>query len=248
MTSAINTSSLNSDYPTPGVNNSSQGFRDNFTNIKTNLDTISTELSDLQSKVLVKSGLTGTVMNNDMFNGVISNVQTLGFRASMYNLGTNLSGLVTVDCTLADVHYGIITGDITLSIDKWAPANTLGRVEVMFTVTAGQKINLPSSVTLGIDTIEGRSGLVITVPAGVSKLHYVFSSGDCGTTVEIMPVDRPRQTTQIKWGTPATSKGVMGDQQGMTMIDATYIYTCITTYVDGTANIWKRTAIGSGTW
>ena len=37
--SAINTNGLNVNYPVPGVNNNSQGFRNNFTNIKQNLDT-----------------------------------------------------------------------------------------------------------------------------------------------------------------------------------------------------------------
>ena len=35
--STINTNGLDVNYPIPGVNNNSQGFRDNFTSIKTNL-------------------------------------------------------------------------------------------------------------------------------------------------------------------------------------------------------------------
>ncbi len=45
--STINTNSLNVNYPVPGVNNNTQGFRDNFSSIKTNLDTAGTEISDL---------------------------------------------------------------------------------------------------------------------------------------------------------------------------------------------------------
>ena len=38
--SAINTNGLDVNYPVPGVNNNSQGFRDNFASIKTNLSGI----------------------------------------------------------------------------------------------------------------------------------------------------------------------------------------------------------------
>ena len=55
--STINTNALDVNYPIPGVNNNSQGFRDNFASIKTNLNTAATEITDLQNKVVVKSAL-----------------------------------------------------------------------------------------------------------------------------------------------------------------------------------------------
>jgi hypothetical protein len=214
MTSAINTGTINVNYPNPGVNNSSQGFRDNFAGTKNNLDIAQTELSDLRNKVLVKAALTGTVMNNDMNNGIISNVQTLAFRASTYNLGTNLSGTVTIDCSLADVHIGTISTitpntSISLAFTKWLPpAGTLGKVEVILNVVAGQQIGIPTGppgVVYGLDTIEGYSNGNITVPAGVTSLNYIFSTEDCGSKIGIMPVDRPRQTTQIQQRAPAVA-------------------------------------------
>lgn len=255
MTSAINTSSLDSNYPSPGVNNSSQGFRDNFTNIKNNLETAKTELGDLQSKVLVKSALTGTSMDNDMNNGVIANVQTLSFRASTYNLGTNLSGTVTVDCTLGDVQYGTIatsgTGAnaIDLKFTKWPPTvNPIySRIEVILTVVAGQTISLPSNVSLGLDTIEGRASSVITVPYDVTRLHYLFSSIDCGTTVEIQPIDRPRQTAQIVQRTVNSPKGFKGDKAGDITADANYLYICTASYdsIETTGTVQSTTDTGN---
>ena len=38
MTSAINPNNIDSAYPVAGQDNDSQGFRDNFTNIKTNFE------------------------------------------------------------------------------------------------------------------------------------------------------------------------------------------------------------------
>lgn len=47
---------------------------------------------------------------------------------------------------------------------------------------------------------------------------------------------------------PATSTGTTGDKAGMFAIDASYIYYCTADYTDGIADIWKRTAHGTGTW
>ena len=235
MTSAINTGTINVSYPTPGVNNSSQGFRDNFAGINDNLDIAATEITDLQSKVLLKSALTGTTLDNDMNNGIIKNVKTLGFRASTYNLGTN-SGTINIDLTLGDVQYGVISANSNLTFSKWAPTGTQSCVQVIMTVTAGQVITLPASVSLGTATIEGYASNAITVPTGVTQLHFMFTTIDCGTTIEIIPMDRPRRSTQLYASTVPSTAGSTG-QAGQIAYDASYIYVCVA------ANTWKRTAL-----
>ena len=92
--STINTNGINVNYPIPGENNPTQGFRDNFTSIKTNLNTAGSEITDLQNKVVLKAALNGSTLNNDMANAVISNAATRSFRATTYNLGNALSGTV----------------------------------------------------------------------------------------------------------------------------------------------------------
>jgi hypothetical protein len=48
---------------------------------------------------------------------------------------------------------------------------------------------------------------------------------------------------------PTHSTGSPGDVKGMSAVDSTYIYYCTADYVNGvTADIWKRTAHGTGTW
>tara|TARA_B110000503_G_C7166673_1_gene422211 strand:+ start:4719 stop:5282 length:564 start_codon:yes stop_codon:yes gene_type:complete len=51
MTSAISTTGLDTDFPVAGRDNDSQGFRDNFLNIKTNLDSAASEITALQAGV-----------------------------------------------------------------------------------------------------------------------------------------------------------------------------------------------------
>ena len=57
MTSQINPNNIDGLYPTAGVSNNTQGMRDNFTNTKTNFQYAADEITDLQSKVLLKAAL-----------------------------------------------------------------------------------------------------------------------------------------------------------------------------------------------
>jgi hypothetical protein len=66
MSSNINPYNIDGTFPVAGQDNPSQGFRDNFTNIKNNFIFAQTELNDLQSKAITTSALTGQNINNDM--------------------------------------------------------------------------------------------------------------------------------------------------------------------------------------
>ena len=54
MASSINPNNISVTFPIAGQDNDSQGFRDNFNNIKTNITHAKTEIEDLQSKVVLK--------------------------------------------------------------------------------------------------------------------------------------------------------------------------------------------------
>jgi hypothetical protein len=211
---------------------------------------VKSEIDDLQKNALFKSPLSGSTLANDLNNNIISNVQTLGFRSSTYNLGSNLSGTVTVDLTYGDVQYGEITptipASISLEFTKWPPTDTYSSVQVILKVMAGQTINLPVTATTGVlygtTTLEGFDPATnnITVPTGVDRLHFQFNSRDCGETIEIVPLDRPRITAQIQNITPTTSSSV--GTKGQISYDSNYIYVCVDT------NTWARVALNSTIW
>jgi hypothetical protein len=220
--STINTNGINVNYPVPGVNNSSQGFRDNFAAIKTNLDTAGSEISDLQSKVVLKQALANTTINNDMGNTLISNAATRNFRATTYNLGNALANTVSVDTTLADVFYGTISANTTLSFTNWAPAGTERVIQLQLAVSnANAFLTFPSALATSADsgatTLENYSnvgGLVtLSVPYGVSELNYNLTTIDCGTTLTIEPTNRPRVANEIQVRNPIPT-GFPGDNPG----------------------------------
>lgn len=251
--SAINTGSINVNYPVPGVNNSSQGFRDNFSGIKNNLDTASNEITDLQNNVILKNALSGITLDNDMSNTLISNALTLGFRNTTYNLGNSLSGPVAIDLNRGDVQYGTVTGNAALGFTGWAPSNTYSSVELILTINNPTiQVSLPSSVTIGTSTLEtytasGPGGYITVLGGSIglespSVLHLVFSTRDCGITVEVNCLNRPRRATRLMTTAPSTSIGAAGDRAGMIAADANYLYICTANY-NGTTQIWKRTSL-----
>ncbi len=245
--SQINTNGINTNYPEPGTNNSSQGFRDNFSQIRTNLNTASNEITDLQNKVVVKTALDGTVLNNDMANTLISNASTSGFRATTYNLGNALSGTVLVDVNRADVQYGAVTGNLTLQFGGWAPTNTESNVVLRLTVAnVDAVISLPNAAVsannnFGVTTLENYQDIngtaTLTAPSNVSILEYTFSTLDCGNTVSVAPNNRPFQATQILTRTPPPT-GLPGDVAGTVAVDANYIYVCTDSF---DANVVSKT-------
>ena len=251
MTSAINTNGINVNYPVPGINNSSQGFRDNFSAIKTDLNIASTEITDLQNNVVLKAALANTTLNNDMANTLISNASTRSFRATTFNLGNAISGTVIVNASLGDVQYGTIAGNTTIQFTGWAPSGTQSNVQLQFGVSnANAVISFPSAVANSntLSTLEnfvsGTSN--ITIPYGVNQLDYRLSSVDCGNTILIEPYNRPRIDTQIQQRTPSPT-GFPGDVAGTVSVDANYLYVCTASYnsIANTVSIANATATGN---
>lgn len=227
--SNINTNGINVNYPVPGENNSTQGFRDNFASIRNNLNTASTEITDLQNKVVVKSALNGFSINNDMANTLISNASTRSFRATTYNLGSALSGTVLIDVSQADVQYGIVSGNLTLQFKSWAPVNTESTLTLRLNVSnPNAVITFPEAVVVANNNFGGTlienyvnvgGNLTITAPYDVEQLDFKLRTIDCGNTISIEPINRPYQSTQIVKRTPP-STGQPGDTAGTVCVDA----------------------------
>lgn len=227
--STINTNGLDVNYPVPGQNNSTQGFRNNFTNIKQNLNIAANEISDLQNKVVLKSALANSTLNNDMANTLIANASTLQFRSTMYNLGNALVNNVLVNCSLGDVQYGNLAGNIVLDFASWAPTNTLSTVELQigrpntdanFTITFPTEALIDNNSGWTLLENSGTNGTLatLTFPHDVTQLNLTVTSTDCGNTLFVQPTNRPFKSTQIQARTPP-STGQLGDVVGTVCID-----------------------------
>lgn len=157
MASQINYDIIDGTYPVAGQDNSSQGFRDNFTNIKQNFQSAYDEITDLQNKVLLKSPLTNGTFNNDMQGNVITNAKTQGFRDLRYNRN-NVTGSVNVDFNTGSYQTLNLTGSTTITQFANFPTtnDTFSRIKLQFAVpSSSYTVTLPSSPTSNVNVSTG---------------------------------------------------------------------------------------------
>jgi len=218
--STINTNGIDGNYPTPGQNNSSEGFRDNFTAIKNNLNTAGTEITELQDKAVLKQGLNNVILDNNMANTLISNAAIRTFRNTTYNLGNNVSGTVVIDCTLGDVQFATITGNTTFQLAGWSPSATKHTITLDLTIANTEAyLIFPGTVSESGDILENNTTVngnlaIATAPYGETNLTYDLSTVDCGNSILISPVNRSYQTASIQTRQAVTPTGYQGDRNG----------------------------------
>jgi hypothetical protein len=190
MTSQINPNNVDGTYPVAGQPNNTQGFRDNFTNIKTNFSYAETEITDLQNNGIFKAALSGTTLNNNMADNLIYAVK-LQDVSYTYVQNTASAGSIPIDYSAGQYQLISTTGPISLSFANWPVSGTAGTVQIAINVTStAHTLTLPAAVTLGTTGIQGYSGGVITF-AATGTYQFLFSSVDYGTTITIYDLNRP---------------------------------------------------------
>jgi hypothetical protein len=190
MASNINPNNVDGNYPVAGQDNDSQGFRDNFTNLKTNLTFAKSEIDDLQSKAIVKSALTGVSLDNDMDENVIYRAQMQAHGETFLDMGT-VSGVVTV--SFLDGNFQKMTGDtitpsITLGLADFPTSGIAGSLRLWVNTTiSSYSLVLPTSVTLGLSNLEDYdSGSKTITLTGAGDRLYEFITVDGGTNYWII--------------------------------------------------------------
>ena len=190
MASNINPNNIDGSYPVAGQDNNSQGFRDNFTNIKVNFQYAEEEINDLEANSILKAALTGGTLDNNMDNNTIYAVN-LNDVSTTRIAATGTSGTVTLN--YASGQYQTVapsTGSITLAFTNFPASGYFGILRVQITVSnLAYTVTLPAAVTLGTTGIQGYSGGVITF-AATGTYVFDFSTSDGGTTVTVNDVTR----------------------------------------------------------
>ena len=196
MSSNINPNNIDGAYPVAGQDNNSQGFRDNFTNTKTNFQFAAEEITQLQSYAVLKAALTGTVLDNNMNGSLLSNAQLQDMSLTRVALGT-LRGSVGIN--YAAGHYQTVTtgGSISLAFSNFSAAGTLSFVTVRVTVAStAHTLTFRAAVGNGSSAasllgIEGIFGNTITF-AQTGTYEFQFHTDDGGNTVYLSELTRPR--------------------------------------------------------
>ena len=198
MTSQINPNNIDGTYPIAGQDNNSQGFRDNFTQTRVNFQAAATEISELQSKVLLKSALTGTTLDNNMNDSLLYAALIQDFSAVKI-ASTPVAGLLTLN--YASAHYQSYdtasAGSVTLAFSNF-PSSSYGYMKLQITISdyTLYTLTLPATVSLGITGIQGISpGTALvsnTITFGANGVYeFGFGSYDGGSTITVFDLNRP---------------------------------------------------------
>ena len=188
--SSVNPNNIDGTYPIAGQDNDSQGFRDNFTNIKNNFTFTATELTDLQNNAILKSALSGTTLNNNLNNAQLIAAQISKFTETRNDLGTQASA-VTVSWSDAHFQTLAITGNTTVTLSNWPTSGFWTYLVLDVTPSADNlRLILPSSVSVNASNIQGFSGNAITLPTGNVSYRFELSTYNGGTTVAIRDLYR----------------------------------------------------------
>jgi hypothetical protein len=180
MASNIVPGNIDGSFPIAGQDNSSQGFRDNFTAIKNNFEDAKTEIEDLQTNKASTSG------NTSFNNYTVSEAVFKDTALTVYAHGTTsyaANGTTTLDH--ANGHYHTLTtgGDVTLAFANF-PGSGLGRIVLDITFAHPAHLLTVTAATLVADNVTGfNSGTNIITVTTAGRYLYEFVTPDAGTTV-----------------------------------------------------------------
>lgn len=194
MTSQINPSNIDGTYPVAGQENNSQGFRTNFTNISTNFQYASQEITDLQNKVVLKTALTGTTLNNDMQGSVLSNAQLQNMSETVVAISSN-SGTIEIDYSAGSYQTFTMSGNSELDFTNWPVSGTAGTVSVRVTVSStSYTLTFPTAVSVNNRGIQGLdSSTNIMSFAATGTYTFTFTTIDNGTTIVVNETNKALQ-------------------------------------------------------
>jgi hypothetical protein len=117
MASNISSSTIDAAYPVAGVDNDTQGFRDNFSIIKQNFTYAATEITDLQNNAARKD------QANNFQGSHIIDAQFETCTESYIAVGTVLSGqnisFLNGRYQSITVSIGELTNSITFNLSDW---------------------------------------------------------------------------------------------------------------------------------
>lgn len=199
MASLVNPFNINGNYPIAGQDNDSQGFRDNFTNIKNNFIFIKQEVEDIQSKVILKSALSGGSLDNNFLGSQVKNIQLKNISETVFDFGQVGAATATeiqLDFALGNIHKLNATGSIKINavIKNFPAALQFARLLFYINITSvTDTLELPTTLTTDLSSIPGlrsiaTSKLITFTDPG--DYIFEFSSVDSGTTVFVRELTR----------------------------------------------------------
>ena len=184
MASNINFTDIDETYPKAGIDNSTQGFRDNFSLIKANFESAKEEIEFLQGNAIIAN------VNNNLRNGTIANV---AFKTSFdvaYTI-TPIEG--TANYNIGTSNYQSVTLDSNLTLAITGVSNYSDRLETIklrvIVTDTSYTLTWPSSVSINLAKIPNTNGQV-TKFSNTGEYEFELATLDNGTSWLIKDLTR----------------------------------------------------------
>lgn len=170
MTSQIISETIDSAYPVAGVDNDTQGFRDNFQIIKDGLGTAASEITELQQS-------TAKLDQDNNFNGSqIASALLKDIRHETSINGAPLLNSIEIDVSSAHYHRYVISADLQISISGW-PEDSYAEVFLELTGTGADQDTDVRTVTLNTGATDFKTTVNwpdnIEVDEGTTDSHII---------------------------------------------------------------------------
>ena len=245
MTSTVTNFSqqINTNYPIPGVDNDTQGFRDNFINIKQALNVAANEITEIKFASTRQENITavGTLTNLSIENDL--NIGPANIKYS--NNGLIFSGIsnLTIETTAT----------ITAIIDNWSGGTgLLGTVNTL-TFISIDGINIGDTFKLWpaeeenhiVNNIDPVANTITTEP--FDPAPAVAEGVQDGSPV-IFNTGLPYGGSYYASRAPVSSKGRPGDRKGSIFANSSSLYICFSDYVNTSTAIWVKFDGGTTNW
>lgn len=195
MTSQINPNNIDGTFPVAGQDNSSQGFRDNFTNTKNNFTYAYNEITELQANAALRGQL------NEFADSIIANVALRGQRDVLYDFGP-VFGAQTYTFGNGSYQSMELAGSVVLSFAGF-PTLTNRALKIKLRVVVpnvGFTLTWPAQVSQNLSSIANTSGQITSfTQTGVYEFECTTlnSNATAGSiTWSISEITRNRSTQQ----------------------------------------------------
>jgi hypothetical protein len=179
MASNINTTNINESYPVAGVDNDSQGFRDNFATVKNNFVSAKAEIESLQDNTAK------TNANNNFFGNQITGADLIANTETLYPGGTINSGQ-NVSFANGNIQTFSIGADLTLTLSDWPAAAKVGKLTVMLLNDGSNRTvtwAVESGGSIKVDTNWPTSNNTTVIGSDADYTIINFMTIDGGTTI-----------------------------------------------------------------
>lgn len=164
---------INVNFPVPGVDNDTQGFRNNFANIQQGFSRTANEITNLQ---LYSVRLDDT---NDFGNNILKKASLQASSHVVNDGGLVSPGTISVDYSLGNYQqYEVNSGSYTFSIINWPPNCGTIRLEITPTSTSTSTVSFGGPVKF-LDTALTTSTIVYNQ---TSTFVWELFSPDSGDT------------------------------------------------------------------